>query len=480
MGRCVSCSQTAATCACVTDATITGFGTSVSRHSVSPDGVAVKWATITETNPVDIDHVLGEHGGQAALFPAIESPAVTAPWWLNEIPAVTVPAADGWVLGADVDGTPRRFLAADPTAMGVAWEDAAILVPEDSGDSLLAVSASGLPLRVSRGRTVGWNGNYGVWQRGAGPWTTTASRTADCHTQALSGATCSQSIVALAPNSIPAVQSTRDRWYAQHVVVAGSTSAHYAVTQWQVDGADTLAGRVVTLSVFVRGSGAANVGLELTQVFGSGGSPSSTVFCGGTVRAVTTGWTRVSLTLTLPSVSGKTFGTAGDDDLVANLWFDAGSDYNSRLSGALGHQSGTFDVFGWQLDEGPVASPWRAPDATENLRGCQRRLFIPSVATEWYGQAYASAAGKLFLPLPVPMRKTPSFVTAAGTFAGGAGTYTNWLDEVGVGTRTPTTLTLSDAAPNHIALVATGATSLPAYAPIQFNSNATLIGASAE
>jgi hypothetical protein len=105
----------------------------------------------------------------------------------------------------------------------------------------------------------------------------------------------------------------------------------------------------------------------------------------------------------VPSISGKTFGTAGDHSLVAVIWFDAGSDFNAETD-SLGQQSGTFDIAQVQVEPGPVATPFeRRPIGTE-LALCQR-YFNKSYAVET-NPGTATTSGQL----------APSFA-AAGTGA---------------------------------------------------------------
>jgi hypothetical protein len=60
-----------------------------------------------------------------------------------------------------------------------------------------------------------------------------------------------------------------------------------------------------------------------------------------------------TVTAAIPSVTGKTLGTDGNDSLQVRFWFDAGSNFDARTDN-LGQQSGTFDIARVRLVEGTV------------------------------------------------------------------------------------------------------------------------------
>jgi hypothetical protein len=72
-----------------------------------------------------------------------------------------------------------------------------------------------------------------------------------------------------------------------------------------------------------------------------------------------------------PSISGKTLGTDNNSSLGLNIWFDAGSDYNSRTD-SLGQQSGTFDIAQVQVEPGAVATTFERRPIGMELSLCQR------------------------------------------------------------------------------------------------------------
>lgn len=87
-----------------------------------------------------------------------------------------------------------------------------------------------------------------------------------------------------------------------------------------IEHARTRAGEKVTLVLIAKvSSGTLAVTPKLVQKFGTGGSPSSDVTLAGTAKTITTSFAQYTEAFTLGSVSGKTFGSNGDDSLELRL-----------------------------------------------------------------------------------------------------------------------------------------------------------------
>ena len=176
----------------------------------------------------------------------------------------------------------------------------------------------------------------------------------------------------------------------------------------RIESVRTFANQTATVSFWAKsGSGTPKVAVELVQRFGTGGSPSSNVNTYGAQVTLSTSWTRYTVTFTVPSISGKTLGTANDDNLALNLWISAGSDFNSR-TGSLGIQTTTIDFWGVQMESGSTATAFQTATGTiqGELAACSRYYqfayggFMGLVTTTaYYG------AGVTFA---VPMRATPT------------------------------------------------------------------------
>jgi hypothetical protein len=187
----------------------------------------------------------------------------------------------------------------------------------------------------------------------------------------------------------------------------------------------TFANQTVTVSFWAKAaSGTPNVSIEFRQVFGTGGSPSDTVEGAGGVQkfAISTSWTRYSKTITLPSIAGKTLGTNGNSRLETNIWVSAGAGFNARTS-SLGIQSNTFDIWGFQVEAGSVATPFQTASGSigGELALCQRyfaKSYAQSVAPGtangdgipafFQATSVANNTPYGFLQFPMTMRTAPT------------------------------------------------------------------------
>ncbi len=124
---------------------------------------------------------------------------------------------------------------------------------------------------------------------------------------------------------------------------------------------------------------------------------------------LTTSWARYSLSVTVPSISGKTIGTA--DSLTLGLWTSAGTTFATRAS-SIGIQTATIDMWGVQVEYGSKATPFET--ATGTLGGelalCQRYYYrVPGEFETTVAPSGSSIC--VLVPLPVTMRVVPSAST---------------------------------------------------------------------
>ena len=289
-----------------------------------------------------------------------------------------------------------------------------------SGGSLTAnglsfTSINGGPLAGFRNAII--NGNFDIWQRGTS--FTASDYGADRWLNSRTGSTCTMSRQAftLGQTDVPGEPTYFCRMAVTSVAGAGNNS----ILQHRIEGVRTFAGQTVTVSFWAKADGSKPIAVELSQRFGTGGSPSSGVDISGTTKVtLSTSWQKVTVTANVPSISGKTLGTNNDDLFQLNIWFDAGSNFNDRTN-SLGQQSGTFDIAQVQIEAGTVATPFERRSYGQELALCQRYYFqTPSLSG--YNDRGAifhirNQAGDVspwpfwgHMPLPVPMRSTPSVV----------------------------------------------------------------------
>jgi hypothetical protein len=214
------------------------------------------------------------------------------------------------------------------------------------------------------------NGNFDFWQRGTSFTPTVGQYTADRWLYGQVGSTLavSRQAFTLGQTDIPGEPS----YFIRTAVTSVAGAGNYAHQLQRIESVRTLPGKTITVSFYAKADAAKNIAVELSQSFGSGGSPSSAVTNITPVTcALTTAWQKFTATITIPSISGKTLGTDNNDYLLLAFWFDAGSNWNSRTN-TLGQQSGTFDIARVQLEEGSVATPFEERPYGLELSLCER------------------------------------------------------------------------------------------------------------
>jgi len=258
------------------------------------------------------------------------------------------------------------------------------------------------------GRNYIHNSMFNIQQRGNGPFTANAVWSLDRWKQILSLDTVSV---------IPGGLSDADRTqigdeaaiYALSNTFTGNagTGAYNFITQG-IESVRRLAGKTVTVSFWAKaGSGTLKLGVNIQQIFGTGGSPSAAgwALTTGIASTLNTTWARYTATIAVPSAAGKTTGTNNDSSTVLAFWFSCGTD-NNAVAGNIGVQSGTIIIWGVQLELGPTATPLEKLDPVTDLQRCQR--FYQTGFIQLAGNAAAGAGNNCTIPFPVTMRGMPA------------------------------------------------------------------------
>jgi hypothetical protein len=276
------------------------------------------------------------------------------------------------------------------------------------------VSANGAAAPLSPNYLI--NGAFDIWQRGAGPFTANvygADRWQFYGTG--TGTSHSATRQAFTPGSASVV-GEEAQYYYRDVITSGSDANTQMLIVQKIEDVRTLAGKTVEFSFWAKaGSGTPKIGVEMYQNFGSGGSDAVSGI--GQSVTLSTSWTRYSFTINVPSISGKTIGT--DSSLQAIIWFSSGS-ANATRSGSVGLQSGTFDIWGAQVEVGSIATPFRrnANSIQGELAACKRYLPSVNAGTTLMGYAYTTNSSIFSVPFDVQARKAPTGIIVP-TVAGG-------------------------------------------------------------
>jgi hypothetical protein len=279
------------------------------------------------------------------------------------------------------------------------------------------ISGSGL---MFRNKLI--NGGFDIWQRGTSQ--TSSGYGSDDRWSNVHGGnstkTASQQTFTVGQTDVPG----NPKYFSRTVVTAGVANAsNFVIKQQLIEGVATLSGQTCTISFWAKADTSRSVSIEFSQFFGTGGSPSAIVQNLGINKiAITSSWARYSATVTLPSISGKTLGTNGDDYLRLRIWLSAGSGSNASTD-SLGEQSGTFDIANVQLEAGPQATPFEQRPIGTEFALCQRYYHVMSYdasqnSTNIFGSGCIDSAtvGTVFLgQFPVRMRIAPA-AALVGTF----------------------------------------------------------------
>lgn len=268
------------------------------------------------------------------------------------------------------------------------------------------------------------NGGFDIWQRNT-TQTTTGYGSDDRWSNNSAGSTKTHS----RQTSTDVERALFNSPFYSRTVVSSVAGAANAVHKLQsVEDVTRLAGKTVTVSFWAKADSNKNIAIEFFQVFGTGGSPSANVLgIGSQLVSLTSTWQYKSITVSIPSIVGKTFGTDGIHTTRTgfDFWFDAGSDFNAR-SASLGQQSGTFDIAQVKLEVGASATPFSLAGGSiaGELALCQR--YYEAGTTRFDGSVTNGINESVRVYYKVTKRINPN-ITAVNTSAVNMNTTVNLL-----------------------------------------------------
>ena len=281
-------------------------------------------------------------------------------------------------------------------------------VGQANGSTLVANSANASGLgwnqNFAAGKNKIINGDFGIWQRGTS-FSNPAflAFNADRWQSAIDNVPTSQTISrqTFTPGTAP-VSGYEGQYFWRSLIttVGTNTVMQHLCTMENVQ---TYAGQTATVSFWAKADSARNLGVLLEQNFGSGGSGS--VQTSTTTLSLTTAWTRFTVTIAIPSISGKTVGASSFLRLIL------------VQASASGSQ---LDLWGVQVEAGSVATAFQTATGTlqGELAACERYAWKQdaSIANGLYyrfGSGYNTTTGvqEIYVQFPVTMRTTPSLTT---------------------------------------------------------------------
>jgi hypothetical protein len=268
---------------------------------------------------------------------------------------------------------------------------------------------NGIPLRPGvldpENRII--NGAFDFWQRGTS--STADGYVADRWSQARDGGTVTTSRQAFTLGDT--LGTNNPTFFLRQTVSGQSTSSQYALTTQFIESVRSYAGQTITILGWARrSSGSGNMAVEVGQVFGTGGSPSSTVVTAPQTVTLTSSFAPFALTFNVPSISGKTIGTSNNDCVRVLFWTSAGSDYNARTN-SLGLQTIGVDLWGVHIKVGTHTTAatdlYKQPEFGSELARCRRYFRLSPTGIPLTVNTNNTYMG-VSIPFDQPMRGTPA------------------------------------------------------------------------
>lgn len=266
------------------------------------------------------------------------------------------------------------------------------------------------------------NGNFDIWQRGTDEaWSSgyiAADKWRGSNTTAVAVGTMARQEFTAGQTDVP----NNPRYYCE-IDITDVNGATAIALQHRIEDVRTFGGKFITLSFYAKADAALDVVSSFTQYFGSGGS--TLVSIDGDTHSLTTSWQKFTVTVFVPSISGKTIGSGEDHYLQLNLDFPTSGTY-------------TIDIAQVQINEGTYALPFMTKTATQELTECLRYCYVhqsdSDATSKLLGVGLAATTTVVQVPyqLPQPMRKTPSLT----------GTAADWKVSDGINAYDVTSLTL--------------------------------------
>ena len=304
----------------------------------------------------------------------------------------------------------------------------ALVIPDGVANTEVVVPESGILAteQYVDGKYSGFknyiiNGNFDIWQR-ENSQTSYGYGSDDRWHNANNGSTKTHSQITCTDTERALFNASK---FSRTVVSSVVGASNFVLKQQAIEDITKLAGKTVTLSFWAKADSSKNIEVRMLQAFGSGGSPSAPVNnIGQQLVALTSTWQKKTITITVPSIIGKTLGTDGVHTTASWLrfTFDAGSGYEGST---VGQQSGTFDIAQVQLEQGSVATPFENRPIGLELSLCQRYYEVGFTKNYVAGTSGASTISTQY---KVTKRVAASCTYVAAAFAP---TATERLDSFG-------------------------------------------------
>jgi hypothetical protein len=293
--------------------------------------------------------------------------------------------------------------------VGTGASTAGVLSVSSDGSTLVADSSTSTGLRYQSNFAAGKNkiinGDMGIWQRGtsvAVPGNNTQTFQADRFWAQHNGTT--NGTITYARQSFTVGQTdvpNNPLYFARITNTTLGTSQTQTEFGQSIEDVTTFAGQTASFSFYVKASAAFTLTGYAYQNFGSGGSGSVFTTLTLSTSTTTTSWQKITATVTVPSVSGKTVG--------------AGNYIAFYIRQGTPTAGSTIDFANWQVEAGSVATAFQTATGTiqGELAACQRYYYRSGATAgnyQKFGTGYftSSTSSQVFYPFVVPMRAAPT------------------------------------------------------------------------
>jgi hypothetical protein len=281
--------------------------------------------------------------------------------------------------------------------MKTTYADGDVYSAQDVNDITGTINLLGSSVAYTAGKNKIINGDMNIWQRGT---TFTPSSTGFFYTADRWVSYCySASTNTVSQQAFTAGTAPATPYESQYFIRVNSTNTLNLLEQ-RIENVRNFANQSVTISFYAKSASAQTITIYLSQVFGSGGSAGVDT---SSTKAITTSWARYSVTLTMPSISGKTIGT--------------GSYLANTFTGAINN---ALDIWGVQVEQGSTATAFQTATGTiqGELAACQRYYYnhvSGNDITVGLGFNQTSSQMRTYVKFPVNMRIAPTLEATSGT-----------------------------------------------------------------
>jgi hypothetical protein len=281
------------------------------------------------------------------------------------------------------------------------------------GSTVVADSSTSTGLRYganfAAGKNKVINGAFDIWQRGTSFAAAGGIYTVDRWRAGTSdgSGTVTVSQQAFTAGTAP-VSGYEGSYFCRSDITVLGTATNYTLAN-RLEDVRTFANQTITISFWAKADSGRTVEMTVQQNFGSGGSTTVTTSAG--TKTLTTSWARYSLTVAVPSISGKTIG-AGSFTAIRFL-----------IDGASFSATTVLDIWGVQAEVGSVATAFQTATGTiqGELAACQRYYYLHATGNSTnpvpigVGSSYTSTNVSVIVPFKVNMRTAPTLDHTTGT-----------------------------------------------------------------